>query len=73
MSETRPPPASPSDEHGRLAVSAATSRLLIGDKIGLIPGHCDPAVNLNLYGWYVCVLGTRVERVWPITARGAVD
>jgi hypothetical protein len=42
-----------SDEHGRLAVSAATNRLNIGDKIRLIPGHCDPTVNL--YDWYVCV------------------
>jgi D-serine deaminase-like pyridoxal phosphate-dependent protein len=34
------------DEHGRLAVSAATNRLGLGDKIRLIPGHCDPTVNL---------------------------
>jgi D-serine deaminase-like pyridoxal phosphate-dependent protein len=44
-----------SDEHGRLAVSAATNRLGLGDKIRLIPGHCDPTVNL--YDWYVCVRG----------------
>ena len=31
-----------SDEHGRLAVAAATNRLRIGDKLRLIPGHCDP-------------------------------
>jgi 3-hydroxy-D-aspartate aldolase len=59
-----------SDEHGRLAVSAATNRLGLGDKIRLIPGHCDPTVNL--YDWYVCVRANRVEQVWPITARGAV-
>jgi len=59
-----------SGEHGRLAVSAATNRLGLGDKIRLIPGHCDPTVNL--YDWYVCVRGNRVEQVWPITARGAV-
>ena len=34
-----------SNEHGRLAVSAETSRLGLGDKIRLIPGHCDPTVN----------------------------
>src|ERR1700738_3471483 len=34
-----------SDEHGRLAVAAATNRLALGDKIRLIPGHCDPTVN----------------------------
>jgi 3-hydroxy-D-aspartate aldolase len=35
-----------SDEHGRLAVSAATNRLGLGDKIRLVPDHCDPTVNL---------------------------
>ena len=59
-----------SDEHGRLAVSSATNRLGIGDKIRLIPGHCDPTVNL--YDWYVGIRGNRVEQLWPITARGAV-
>ncbi len=59
-----------SDEHGRLAVSAATNRLGLGDKIRLIPGHCDPTVNL--YDWYVCIRANRVEQLRPITARGAV-
>jgi 3-hydroxy-D-aspartate aldolase len=57
-------------EHGRLAISAATNRLGLGDKIRLIPGHCDPTVNL--YDWYVDVRGDRVEQLWPITARDAV-
>ena len=48
-----------SDEHGRLAVSAATNRLGLGDKIRLIPGHCDPTVNL--YDWYVCIRANRVD------------
>jgi len=59
-----------SDEHGRLGISGATNRLQIGDKIRLIPGHCDPTVNL--YDWYVGIRGNRVEQLWPITARGAV-
>jgi 3-hydroxy-D-aspartate aldolase len=59
-----------SDDHGRLAVSAATNRLALGDKIRLIPGHSDPTVNL--YDWYVCIRNNRVEQLWPITARGAV-
>jgi 3-hydroxy-D-aspartate aldolase len=58
-----------SDEHGRLAVTAATNRLHIGDKIRLVPGHCDPTVNL--YDWYVGIRDNRVEALWPITARGA--
>src|SRR6202011_1954688 len=59
-----------SDEHGRLALSAATNRLGLGDKIRLVPGHCDPTVNL--YDWYVGIRGNRVEQLWPITARRAV-
>jgi D-serine deaminase-like pyridoxal phosphate-dependent protein len=35
-----------SDEHGRLGISGATNRLGLGDKIRLVPGHCDPTVNL---------------------------
>jgi hypothetical protein len=58
------------DERGKLAVSAATNWLGLGDKIRLIPGHCDPTVNL--YDWYVCARGNRVEQLWPIAARGAV-
>ena len=59
-----------SDEHGRLGISGATNRLGIGDKIRLVPGHCDPTVNL--YAWYVAIRRNRVEQLWPITARGAV-
>jgi 3-hydroxy-D-aspartate aldolase len=59
-----------SDEHGRLGISGATNRLGLGDKIRLVPGHCDPTVNL--YDWYVAIRDNRVEQLWPITARGAV-
>jgi 3-hydroxy-D-aspartate aldolase len=70
-----------SDEHGRLAVSAATNRPGLGGKIRLIPGHCDRQPHPSLPRerervreghWYVCVRGNRVEQIWPITARGAV-
>jgi 3-hydroxy-D-aspartate aldolase len=58
-----------SDEHGVLQVRGAT-RFKVGDKLKLIPGHCDPTVNL--YDWYVGVRNGRVEALWPITARGAL-
>jgi len=58
-----------SDEHGVLKLNGA-ARLAVGDKLKLIPGHCDPTVNL--YDHYVCVRGGCVEALWPITARGAV-
>ncbi len=44
--------------------------LKVGDQIWLIPGHCDPTVNL--YDWFVGVREGRVEALWPITARGAI-
>ena len=59
-----------SDEHGRLGISGASNRLGLGDKIRLVPGHCDPTVNL--YDWYVGIRNNRVDRLWPIIARGAV-
>jgi len=58
-----------SDEHGRLKLGPNAQRLSIGEKIWLIPGHCDPTVNLH--DWYVGVRNGRVEALWPINARGA--
>jgi D-serine deaminase-like pyridoxal phosphate-dependent protein len=59
-----------SDEHGVLTVAADRAPPLPGDRVWLIPGHCDPTVNL--YDWIVGVRGTRVESVWPVAARGAL-
>jgi 3-hydroxy-D-aspartate aldolase len=59
------------DGHDPLAVSGATNRLWFGDKIRLVPGYCDPTVNL--YDWYVAIPGNFVEQLWPITACGMVD
>jgi D-serine deaminase-like pyridoxal phosphate-dependent protein len=58
-----------SDEHGVIQLNGARGHAL-GDKLKLIPGHCDPTVNL--YDDYVCIRNGRVEAIWPITARGAV-
>ena len=65
----------PSDEHGILDLTNSTARVQRGDKVLLVPGHCDPTVNLH--DWYVGVrgLGTAaasVETLWPVAARGAV-
>ena len=40
----------------------------IGDKVRLIPPHCDPTVNLH--DWLVCIRGERVVDLWPVSARG---
>jgi D-serine deaminase-like pyridoxal phosphate-dependent protein len=61
----------PSDEHGVLDERNATGRLRLGEKLKLIPGHCDPTVSLH--DWYVCVRGGRVECLWPVTGRGAIS
>jgi 3-hydroxy-D-aspartate aldolase len=58
-----------SDEHGKLLLHDPTRNLEIGTKLRVIPGHCDPTVNL--YDWYVGYRDGRVEAIWPITARGA--
>jgi D-serine deaminase-like pyridoxal phosphate-dependent protein len=60
------------DEHGVLtpASSAPPLPIGIGTKLKLIPGHCDPTVNLH--DWFVAVRNGVVEAVWPITARGAL-
>jgi 3-hydroxy-D-aspartate aldolase len=55
-----------SDEHCRIADPDGV--LSIGDKLWLVPGHCDPTVNLH--DWYVGLRGGRVETLWPVTARG---
>ena len=57
-----------SDEHGCIEGPRLPA---LGEKLMLVPGHCDPTVNL--YDWYVCVRGGRVEALWPITARGALQ
>lgn len=67
--------AGASDEHGKIMLTPAfndsNKSLHVGDKVFLVPGHVDPTVNL--YDWYVCYRGDRVEAVWPITARGALQ
>jgi D-serine deaminase-like pyridoxal phosphate-dependent protein len=59
-----------SDEHGVLEIDSGATAPALGEKLLLVPGHCDPTVNL--YDWYVCVRGGVVEALWPISARGAL-
>ena len=58
-----------SDEHGVLSTPGPDA-LALGDVLMLVPGHCDPTVNL--YDELVCFRGDRVEALWPIAARGAL-
>jgi 3-hydroxy-D-aspartate aldolase len=60
-----------SDEHGKLAVGSETAAPRLGEKLRLVPGHCDPTVDK--FDWYVGVRGGRVECLWPVAARGGVS
>ena len=60
-----------SDEHGSIEIATGAQAPALGEKLYLVPGHCDPTVNL--YDFYVCVRNGRVEALWPITARGALN
>ena len=60
---------SASDEHGWVEIGSPARPPELGEKLLLVPGHCDPTVNL--YDWYVAVRAGRVEALWPVSARGA--
>ncbi len=55
-----------SDEHG--VIDDPHGVLKVGDKLKLVPGHCDP--TCNVHDWYVGVRNGKVETVWPVSARG---
>ena len=55
-----------SDEHGVIADPKGV--LKVNEKLKLVPGHCDPTVNVH--DWYVGVRNGKVEIVWPVSARG---
>lgn len=55
-----------SDEHG--VVADPDGVLKVGDKLYLVPGHCDP--TCNVHDWYVGVRNGKVETLWPVSARG---
>ena len=62
---------SASDEHGKLEYGPETSAVKLGEKLRLVPGHCDPTVDR--FDWYVGVRGGRVECLWPVAARGGLN
>lgn len=63
------------DEHGILRPAQASQRVpALGETVWLIPGHCDPTVNLHnhLVGVAGGLQKGRVERVIRVDARGAL-
>ena len=62
---------SASDEHGKLQYGSETAAPKVGEKVRLVPGHCDPTVDK--FDWYVGVRKGRVECLWPVAARGGLS
>lgn len=64
-----------SDEHLVLrpqdAAEAVAPAPRLGDTLEVVPGHCDPTVNLH--DWLVVHLAGRVVDCWPVDARGALS
>jgi D-serine deaminase-like pyridoxal phosphate-dependent protein len=54
------------DEHGAILGDSALPSL--GERVIVMPGHCDPTVNL--YDAYNLLDGERIVGTWPVTARG---
>ena len=59
------------DEHGKLQYASETEAPKVGEKLRLVPGHCDPTVDK--FDWYVGIRRGRVECLWPVAARGGVS
>lgn len=63
------------DEHGILKPAAGNQRVPhLDETIWLIPGHCDPTVNLHnhLIGVTGGLVGGRVDKIIRVDARGAL-
>jgi D-serine deaminase-like pyridoxal phosphate-dependent protein len=62
------------DEYGMLSFpegSAEARALKLGDKVELVPSHCD--TTINLHDVYYVVRDGILEDVWPIAARGMIQ
>ena len=55
-----------SDEHG--VIRDPDDMLRLGERLRLVPGHCDPTVNVH--DWLVGIRDGHVECLWPVAARG---
>jgi 3-hydroxy-D-aspartate aldolase len=56
------------DEHGILTLNAPSSAIELGDRLTLVPSHCDTTVNLH--DRFFAIRKGVVEAVWPVAARG---
>lgn len=56
------------DEHGIVRSAGSPLNLAVGERVELIPSHCDTTVNL--YDTFVVHRDGKPEALWPIVARG---
>lgn len=56
------------DEHCIVMADGPDARPALGERLKLIPGHCDP--TFNLHNEVVAVRDGVVVAIWPISARG---
>lgn len=56
------------DEHGILTLNAPSRAIELGDRLTLMPSHCDTTVNLH--DRFYAIRNGVVEAVWPVAARG---
>ncbi len=61
----------PSDEHGVIRCAGDGALPALGERLQLIPGHCDPTVNLH--DWLIAHRDGRVVDIWAVEARGALS
>jgi D-serine deaminase-like pyridoxal phosphate-dependent protein len=57
-----------SEEHGLLDLSGTDWRPRVGDRVRIVPNHV--CVSVNLHDTVHGVRGDRIERSWPVAARG---
>lgn len=57
-----------SEEHGILDLSRTDWRPRVGDRVRIVPNHV--CVSVNLHAVVRGVSGERIERSWPVVARG---
>jgi D-serine deaminase-like pyridoxal phosphate-dependent protein len=57
-----------SEEHGLLDLAQTDWRPAVGDRVRIVPNHVCVSVNLHDTVWGV--RGERIERSWPVAARG---
>jgi len=60
-----------SEEHGWLRLAGEAKKLKIGDRMRFVPAHCCTMVNQHeeIYA----IRGTKVEKVFPVLARGKMS